>query len=56
MSYTHLHLPEVDILKSILRETPDRIHYYMKYGALIGSTESMEYLNKKINEHTERIS
>lgn len=52
MSYTHLHLPEVDILKSILMETPGRIRYYMKYGALIGSTESMNYLKQKIDEYT----
>jgi hypothetical protein len=52
MSYTHLHLPEIDILKEILTETPDRIKYYMKYGAFIGSNESMNYLTKKIDEHT----
>ena len=56
MSYTHLHLPEVDVLKSILKDTPDRIKYYMKYGALIGSNESMEYLNKKIDEYTKSIN
>jgi hypothetical protein len=51
MSYTHLHLPEVDDLKRILSETPDKIQYYMKYGALMGSNESMEYLNQKIDEY-----
>ena len=51
MSYTHLHLPEIDVLKRILTETPDRIKYYMKYGALMGSIESMNYLNQKIDEY-----
>ena len=51
MSYTHLHLPDVDVLKRILTETPDRIKYYMKYGALMGSIESMNYLNQKIDEY-----
>ena len=51
MSYTHLHLPEIDVLKRILTETPDRIKYYMKYGALMGSIESMNYLDKKIDEY-----
>lgn len=51
MSYTHLHLPEVDVLKKILTETPDRIKYYMKYGALMGSNESMNYLNQKIDDY-----
>ena len=52
MSYTHLHLPEIDVLKQILTETPEKIKYYMKYGALMGSNESMNYLNQKINEYT----
>ena len=52
MSYTHLHLPEVDYLKRILSETPDKIEYYIKYGALIGSTESINYLKQKIDEYT----
>ena len=51
MSYTHLHLPEVNDLKKILTETPEKIKYYMKYGALMGSNESMEYLTNKINEY-----
>ena len=56
MSYTHLHLPEIDVLKQILTETPDRIKYYMKYGALMGSNESMNYLTKKIDEYTKTTS
>ena len=56
MSYTHLHLPEVDVLRRILSESPDKIKYYMKYGALMGSNESMEYLNKKIDEYTKSIN
>ena len=51
MSYTHLHLPAVDVLKRILTETPDKIKYYMKYGALMGSNESINYLNQKIDEY-----
>jgi len=51
MSYTHLHLPEVDDLKRILTETPEKIKYYMKYGALMGSNESMNYLNQKVDEY-----
>jgi hypothetical protein len=52
MSYTHLHLPEIDVLKRILSEAPEKIQYYIKYGALIGSTESMNYLKQKIDEYT----
>lgn len=51
MSYTHLHLPEINDLKRILSDAPEKIKYYMKYGALMGSNESMEYLNQKIYEY-----
>ena len=56
MSYTHLHLPELDILKSIIKESPDKIQYYKKHGAFIGSTESIGYLTKKIDEYTKTTS
>lgn len=52
MSYTHIHLPEINVLKQMLSETPEKIKYYMKYGALKGSIESMNYLTKKIDEYT----
>jgi hypothetical protein len=51
MSYTHTHLPELDILKQLLSENPNQIKYYAKYGGLIGSTESVNYLNQQINEY-----
>lgn len=51
MSYTHKHLPELGTLKQILSETPNQITHYAKYGGLIGSTESVNYLNQKINEY-----
>ena len=56
MSYTHLHLPELNVLKQILTETPDKIKYYMKYGALMGSNESMKFLNQKINEYNSKTT
>jgi len=56
MSYTHTHLPEKPLLERILRDNPDEIKYYMKYGALIGSTESMNYLKQKIDEYTKTTS
>jgi hypothetical protein len=52
MSYTHIHLPKINVLKQMLSETPEKINYYMKYGALLGSTESINYLTKKIDEYT----
>ena len=46
MSYTHIHLPQLDTLKSILETNPEKVKYYEKYEAWIGSAESVEYLNK----------
>jgi len=51
MSYTHKYLPELDTLKQILSENPTQITHYAKYGGLIGSTESVNYLNQQINEY-----
>ena len=51
MSYTHIHLPEINVLKQMLSETPEKVKYYMKYESLIGSIESMNYLTKKIDEY-----
>lgn len=46
MSYTHIHLPDIDTLKSILNNNPEKINYYKKYGAFMGSSESVEYLSQ----------
>lgn len=51
MSYTHIHLPKKKVLKKILKENPNQVKYYAKYGSLIGSSKSVKYLNKKINEY-----
>lgn len=51
MSYTHIHLPKINVLKQMLSETPEKVQYYMKYESLIGSIESMNYLTKKIDEY-----
>ena len=56
MSYTHTHLPEKPLLESILRDNPNKIKYYIKHGALIGSIESMNYLKQKIDEYTKKTS
>ena len=49
MSYTHIHLPQLDTLKSILESNPEKVNYYSKYEGWIGSTESVKYLEKIIN-------
>ena len=51
MSYTHIHLPELNILKKTLSEDSTQIKYYAKYGTYMGPTESVNYLNQKINEY-----
>jgi hypothetical protein len=51
MSYTHIHLPELNILKKSLSENLNQIKYYAKYDAYMGPTESVNYLNQQINEY-----
>ena len=56
MSYTHYHLPELDDLKKILTLRPEQVKYYMKYGAILGSSESIDYLKNKIDEYNKNKS
>lgn len=52
MSYIRKYLPEINVLKQMLSETPEKVKYYIKYESLIGSSESINYLTKKIDEYT----
>lgn len=51
MSYTHTHLPHIEDLKESIEANPDVLRYYAKYDGLVGSVESMEYLDKKLKEY-----
>jgi hypothetical protein len=51
MSYVKTYLPEIEQLKTELEQTPEKIVYYSKYGAHMGSEESVNYLNKKLEEY-----
>jgi hypothetical protein len=53
MSYIVKYLPDIEKLKNELKQNPNNIVYYSKYGGYVGSTESMDYLNKKLKEHYE---
>jgi hypothetical protein len=50
MTYTTLYLGSLDKLKEELKKHPENIKYYMKYMGVNGPTESVDYLNKKIEE------
>jgi len=52
MSYVKVTLPELYELKNRIESDRDKwIKYYSKYGALIGSTDSIDYLTEKIKEY-----
>jgi len=51
MSYTHIHLPELNILKGLLSDNLNQLKYYAKYDVYMGPTESVNYLNQQINEY-----
>lgn len=51
MSYIKVYLPELDELKNRIRTNTDGLLYYSKYDTFIGSSESMDYLNKKLKEY-----
>lgn len=52
MSYVKVTLPELYELKNRIESDKDKwIKYYSKYGAMIGSADSMNYLTKEIENY-----
>jgi len=51
MSYVVKYLKDFEDLKKELEENPDNIRYYLKYEGFTGSSESMNYIEQKINEY-----
>ena len=52
MSYIKVYLPELPQLKERIESDRDKwIRFYAKHGAVVGSTESVEYLDKKLKEY-----
>ena len=54
MSYVKVYLPELDELKERINSNNDKwIKFYAKHDTFIGSSESVDYLNKKLEEYYE---
>lgn len=51
MSYIIKHLKDIEDLKKELDETPENIKYYIKYEGFDGSSEAIDYIDKKIEEY-----
>ena len=52
MTYIRVHLPEITQLKERIESDRDKwIKYYAKYGALIGSSEAVDYLTEEIEKY-----
>jgi hypothetical protein len=45
---SHVHLPELVVLKKWLKENPDKINFYIKNDTWVGPTESVDYLTNVI--------
>jgi len=53
MTYITAHLPKLEELKKELEENPNKIKIYIKYMGFEGTSDSIEYLDKKIKEYIE---
>lgn len=51
MSYINLYLKDIEDLSIELEQNPNAIEYYVKYEGFTGSSESIDYIDKKINEY-----
>jgi peptide deformylase len=51
MSYIKVYLPELAELKSKIETNFDVLRYYSKYDGFVGSSESVDYLTKKLEEY-----
>ena len=51
MSYIYRYLPDKEVLEKRIVKNPHEIKYYAKYDSFIGSTESITYLTKLLNEY-----
>lgn len=50
MTYISRYLPELGELKSQIEKNPDILSIYAKYMGFNGSSESIDYLIKKLSE------
>ena len=56
MTYIVKYVPELDSLKKQIEENPTILEMYSKYMGFNGSSESINYLTKKIDEYYTRKS
>jgi len=47
---THIHLPNLDELKELIKSNPKLLNYYSKVDGWVGPTDSMEYLLKTLTK------
>lgn len=51
MSYINLYLNDIEELRKEFEQNPDVVKYYVKYEGFTGSSESIAYIDEKINEY-----
>ena len=51
MTYIVRYLPSIEDLKKELEETPTKIQLYAKYEGFDGPSESIDYLDMKLEEY-----
>jgi hypothetical protein len=51
MTYITKYLPELEDLKKQIESNPDILRYYGKYMGFNGSSDSIDYLTKKLSEN-----
>jgi transcriptional regulator with AAA-type ATPase domain len=50
MTYINIYIPKLSELKERLKENPNLIEYYMKYEGWTGDSDSINFLEEKVEE------
>ena len=50
MTYIKTFLPDINELTKNIKNNPSLLNYYLKHECLVGSVESVNYINKKRQE------
>lgn len=53
MSHVVCYLANKKDLQNLLEQYPEKIKYYIKYGAFVGDSDAVDYINEQIKSYND---